>query len=69
MKVNIIISEEAKTLHFVGQMYKSNYHQKTLFPPPRRRRVGSWQSACVRSECTGVNGAYLAVGIYINYFD
>jgi hypothetical protein len=24
--INIIISEEAKTLHFVGQMYKSNYY-------------------------------------------
>ncbi len=23
--INVIISEEAKTLHFVGQMYKSNY--------------------------------------------
>jgi hypothetical protein len=24
--INVIISEEAKTLHFVGQMYKSNYY-------------------------------------------
>ena len=23
--INVIISEEAKTLHFVGQMYKSDY--------------------------------------------
>jgi hypothetical protein len=23
--INVIISKEAKTLHFVGQMYKSNY--------------------------------------------
>ena len=23
--INVIISEEAKTLHFVGQMYKSNF--------------------------------------------
>jgi uncharacterized membrane protein YgcG len=26
--INVIISEEAKTLHFVGQMYKSNYYTK-----------------------------------------
>jgi hypothetical protein len=26
--INIIISKEAKTLHFVGQMYKSNYYTK-----------------------------------------
>jgi pectate lyase len=26
--INVIISEEAKTLHFVGQMYKSNYFTK-----------------------------------------
>jgi hypothetical protein len=26
--INIIISEEAKTLHFVGQMYKSDYYTK-----------------------------------------
>jgi uncharacterized membrane protein YgcG len=26
--INIIISEEAKTLHFVGQMYKTNYFTK-----------------------------------------
>jgi hypothetical protein len=25
---NVIISDEAKTLHFVGQMYKSNYYTK-----------------------------------------
>jgi hypothetical protein len=26
--INVIISKEAKTLHFVGQMYKSNYFTK-----------------------------------------
>jgi hypothetical protein len=26
--INVIISEEAKTLHFIGQMYKSNYFTK-----------------------------------------
>jgi hypothetical protein len=26
--INVIISEEAKTLHFVGQMYKSNFYTK-----------------------------------------
>ena len=26
--INVIISEEAKTLHFVGQMYKSDYFTK-----------------------------------------
>jgi hypothetical protein len=26
--INVIISDEAKTLHFVGQMYKSNYFTK-----------------------------------------
>jgi hypothetical protein len=26
--INVIISEEAKTLHFVGQIYKSNYYTK-----------------------------------------
>jgi hypothetical protein len=26
--INVIILEEAKTLHFVGQMYKSNYYTK-----------------------------------------
>ena len=24
--INVIISEKAKTLHFIGQMYKSNYY-------------------------------------------
>jgi hypothetical protein len=26
--INVIILEEAKTLHFIGQMYKSNYYTK-----------------------------------------
>jgi hypothetical protein len=26
--INVILSEESKTLHFVGQMYKSNYYTK-----------------------------------------
>jgi hypothetical protein len=26
--ITAIISEEAKTLHFIGQMYKSNYYTK-----------------------------------------
>ncbi len=26
--INVIISDEAKTLHFVGQMYKSDYYTK-----------------------------------------
>jgi hypothetical protein len=26
--INVIISDEAKTLHFVGQIYKSNYYSK-----------------------------------------
>jgi hypothetical protein len=30
--INVIISNEAKTLHFVGQMYKSNYFTKEQIP-------------------------------------